>query len=228
MSSLVASVGEKGKNLHEDVVLVQSLLKSRGFDPGKIDGVCGTDTICAIRQFQGTFLAHPDGLIEPGRSTWQRLCGAEEGTPKPDWSGDSSKWPQEKKVKSMHPLLRSKVALVLEALGRRGFEPQVYYGWRSVKVQLQLYKAGHSRVKFSFHNAQKPDGTPNAYAADIIDRRFGWSDEAQSSGFWKALGQEAKKQGLIWGGDWPRFRDYAHVQLVGNDQLKRVKLQSGI
>lgn len=233
MERLAASVGKGGKNLQQDVALVQDLLKSRGCDPGPCDGVCGDNTVAAIRKFQLTFMPHPDGLIEPGKDTWVRLAGADaDVTPGPeggeDWSGESSQWSQEKKLKSMHPKLREKVIHLLAALQRRDFKPQIYYGWRSVKVQLDLYEQGYTKVKFSFHNAQKPDGTPNAHAADIVDCRYGWSEKAERSGFWKALGEEAKKQGLIWGGDWASFPDLAHVQLLPNEQLQKVKQQSGL
>jgi peptidoglycan L-alanyl-D-glutamate endopeptidase CwlK len=231
MSALVASVGEKGKNLQQDVLTIQTLLKSKGYDSGRVDGVCGPKTIAAIRKFQSTFLAAPDGLIEPNRASWMRLAspsGAPAKATLLQWGGDSAKWTQEKKLQSMHASLRPKVKAVLEALTKRGFQPKIFYGWRSVAVQLQLYKEGNSTVKFSFHNAQRPDGTPNSYAADVIDARYGWANEAETSGFWKALGEEAKQQGLYWGGDWASFRDWAHVQLVPNSELARVKQESGL
>jgi peptidoglycan L-alanyl-D-glutamate endopeptidase CwlK len=145
-----------------------------------------------------------------------------------DWSGDSSKWSQDKKIQSMHPDLRPKVQAVVAALQKRGFQAKIFFAWRSVAVQLEIFKKGHTKVKFSFHNAQKKDGTPNAYAADIIDGRYAWSAKAEKEGFWKALGEEAHAQGLYWGGDWKTFRDWAHVQLVENSQLGRVKKESGL
>jgi peptidoglycan L-alanyl-D-glutamate endopeptidase CwlK len=145
-----------------------------------------------------------------------------------DWTGDSSRWSQEKKLQSMHPDLRPKVSAVIAALQKRGFQAKIFFAWRSVAVQLQIFKKGHTKVKFSFHNAQKKDGTPNAYAADIIDARYAWSAKAETEGFWKALGEEAHAQSLYWGGDWKTFRDWAHVQLVENSQLGRVKKESGL
>lgn len=228
--TILGSVGERGTNSTNDVSLVQSLLKSKGFDPGRVDGICGSKTIGAIRKFQSSFLSHPDGLIEPGRLSWHKLISP--SSPRlpvlAQWSGDSAKWSQDKKLASLNPLLRPKVQAVLNALVKRGFKPKIFYGWRSVAVQLQLYREGNSKVKFSFHNAQKPDGTPNSYAADIVDERYGWEAQAQSSGFWKALGHEAKAQGLYWGGDWSGFRDWAHVQLLPNSDLARVKQESGL
>ena len=212
-------------------MLVQTLLKSKGYDPGPIDGICGRNTVKAIRAFQSTFLKNPDGVVEPNRKTWLKLSSTNSISTKPNlirWDGDSTQWSQDKKLQSMTPNLRPKVEAVLEALKQRAFNPTIFYGWRSVAVQLQLYNQGNSKVKFSFHNAQEPDGTPNSYAADIIDSRYGWSTQADTSGFWKALGEEAKKQSLHWGGDWASFRDWAHVQLVPSSQLSEIKKESGL
>lgn len=75
---------------------------------------------------------------------------------------------------------------------------------------------------------RKKDGTPNSYAADIIDKRWAWGKEAKTNGFWTALGEEAKKQGLVWGGNWKSFRDYAHIQGRQNSELSSVKRESGL
>lgn len=231
MIPLRGSVGVKGKNLRDDVLLIQQLLKSKGVNPGKVDGICGSKTIAALRDFQKRFMSAPDGLVEPGRTTWKKLSAVID---KPasskllQWSGDSSLWSQQKKLQSLNPLLRPKVEAVLVALKKRGYQPKVFFGWRSVARQLELYQQGNSKVKFSFHNAQRADGTPNSYAVDIIDSRYGWSPQAKGSGFWNALGEEAKKQSLYWGGDWASFRDWAHVQLVANSMLASVKKESGL
>jgi len=231
MAQLIGSVGDQGKNLRQDVELVQHLLKEQAYYKGRVDGICGSHTLAAIRSFQSKFLSRPDGLIDVGGRTWHHLIASTAVTVKPvllQWTGDSARWPEEKKILSMHPQLRPKVQKVLSALKDRGFQPKVFYGWRSVVVQLKIYAQGHTKVKFSFHNAQKPDGTPNSYAADIVDKRYGWEPGAKTSGFWKALGEEAKKQGLHWGGDWTSFPDEAHVQLVANSQLAHVKAESGL
>jgi hypothetical protein len=228
---ILDSVGAGGKNRNADVAVVQSLLNSKGFKTGVVDGVCGPKTVAAIRRFQATFTRLPDGLIEPRRTTWTKLVSSNKLVGAPylqQWTGDSSLWGQDKKLLSLRPDLRPKVQAVLAALAKRGFQPKIFFGWRSVAVQLEIFKKGRSKVRFSFHNAQRKDGTPNAYAADIVDARYAWSEQAASSGFWKALGEEAKAQNLVWGGDWASFRDWAHVQLVDNSQLGRVKAESGL
>jgi len=229
---ILEAVGDGAKNGSSDVKTVQTLLNSKGFQAGRVDGVCGQKTLAAIRAFQATFLSSPDGVVEPTKATWRHLVrpGATmpARAPLAKWAGDSARWPPDKKLESMHVDLRPKVTAVLAGLVKRGFQPKVHFGWRSVAAQLEIVKKGHSTVKFSFHNAQLKDGTPNSYAADIIDVRYAWSPAADAAGFWTALGEEAKAQALHWGGDWKTFKDVAHVQLVPNSELRRVKEESGL
>jgi peptidoglycan L-alanyl-D-glutamate endopeptidase CwlK len=233
MATLRDSVGAGAANRPEDVSAVQRLLQSAGFALDAIDGVCGAQTISAIKQFQSRFLAQPDGRVDPSGSTWLKLTANATGpAPAPagetDWSGDSSKWTQEKKLLSLEPSFRAKVQTVLGALLGNGFQPSIAYGWRSVAVQQQLVAEGKSKVKFSFHNSQLPDGTPYSYAADIVDTRWGWSDAAAENGYWEALGAVAKTAGLVWGGDWKTFPDVAHVQGRQNSELAAVRRESGL
>jgi hypothetical protein len=169
-----------------------------------------------------------DASYGGGAAQVERMTGASP-TPAPaEWSGDSSQWPEEKKLKSLDPQFRSKVVIVLAKLRDRAFKPKIVFAWRSVQVQEQLVRMGRSKVRFSFHNAQKPDGTPNAYAADVVDERWGWGPKAEANGFWHALGDEAKVLGLVWGGDWTTFKDVAHIQGRRNSELAAVKRESGL
>jgi hypothetical protein len=80
MASISQSVGRGGRNIRNDVALVQTKLAAAGCNPGPPDGVCGSHTIAAIIAFQARFLPRPDGLITPSGPTWQRL---DAGTPAP-------------------------------------------------------------------------------------------------------------------------------------------------
>jgi hypothetical protein len=245
MRVISASVGVGGVNNKSDVLTVQQLLKKAGKDPGKSDGVFGPRTKAAIIGYQSGFLIHPDGRIDPEGRTIRKLTAVKSGggaapvpprspsIPQPDsathesWTGDSSQWPQDKKLRSMAPSFRAKVEQVVAALKQRGLQPKIFYGWRSVAVQQKLFAAGKSTVKFSFHNGQTPGGVPYAWAADIVDARWGWK-EPDCMVFFKALGEEARKVGLVWGGDWEKFRDWAHIQGRQNSELSQVKRESGL
>lgn len=230
MKQLIASVGKDGKNYPNDVQLVRALLNDNigRITPLRIlneTGACDVLVIAAVECFQRRVLkmTPPDGLVDPGGRTFKRLS---ENHPGFEWSGDSSKWTLEKKLASMNPAFRSKASQLLQRLKGQGFRPKVFFAWRSVDVQRELKRQGRTKVDFSFHNATI--GTrPNAYAADIIDERYAWSSKPETKVFWDALGKEAKALGLVWGGDWKSFRDLAHVQLLPNSDLSRIREESG-
>lgn len=232
--TIAKSVGVQGSNLPPDVGIIQSLLNAAGATPRlAVDQRVGPRTIAAIQAYQAKFMKNPDGRIDPDGTTLKRLNGtaaprAKQPVEKTEWTGDSSLWSQEKKLLSMNPEMAKKVKAVLKTLEKESFKPKIFFGWRSVKVQLELYKSGNTTVKFSFHNAQTKQGVPNAFAADIIDSRWAWSDAAQTNGFWTSLGAAAKKEGLYWGGDWKNFKDWAHVQLYPNSDLGKIKIASGL
>jgi|10_taG_2_1085330.scaffolds.fasta_scaffold24183_3 hypothetical protein len=140
---------------------------------------------------------------------------------------DSSKWTQKKKLESMNKAFAQKVELIIKRLRVRGFQPKIFFGWRSLSAQRHLFNRGKSKLLFSFHTATLND-KPNSYAADIIDRRWGWTkgNVYQRESFWAALGEEARKEGLIWGGDWTGFKDLAHVQFYPNSKLSKIKKES--
>jgi peptidoglycan hydrolase-like protein with peptidoglycan-binding domain len=225
---ITASVGKGGTNRKADVKKIQSALNA--VYPSLalvVDGLCGPKTIRRIEKFQRRFMHHPDGRVDPGGRTLKRLNTAVPDL-RSEWSGDSAGWSQEKKLDSLDKRMRLRVEKVIEELKEEGFRPKIVYAWRSVTKQLELVEAGRSRVRFSFHNAQKKDGTPNAYAADIIDKRWAWNRAAEQNGFWEALGRLAKEQDLYWGGDWISFKDWAHVQYYPNYMLSEIKRESGI
>jgi hypothetical protein len=142
------------------------------------------------------------------------------------WGGNAAHWSQEKKLESMHPDLRPRMQGVVKGLVARGFQPMIFYGWRSVEVQLKKKKEHKSGVTFSFHNVTNKGGTPCSYAADIVDQRWNWEAPAKENGYWVALGAEAKANNLYWGGTWHK-PDWAHVQLVPNAQLKHLRRACG-
>ena len=226
--SISKSVGRGGVNTRADTREIQAALNA-GFPatPIAVDGLCGRNTIRRIERFQRRFMQNPDGRVDPGGRTLRRLNGIVPAR-SDNWHGDSSRWPQAKKIASLDTRMRPKVRRVLAALKEAGFQPKIVYAWRSVDVQRRLVQQGRSKVSFSFHNAQQTDGTPNAYAADVIDRRWAWSDAAEENGFWAALGQAAKTEDMYWGGDWRSFKDWAHIQFFPNSELAEVKRESGL
>lgn len=233
------SVGFGGSNQVEDVHQVQDYLNRNEAMPRLlIDGLCGTKTIASIRNFQSRFMISTDGRVDPGGRTQKELNKVVHSKTPPEikppvtrstfWDGDSSLWSHAKKLESLNAEFRDKVKTVLDELKNRQFKPKIFFAWRSVEVQLELLRNKRTKVKFSFHNAQRMDGSPHAYAVDIIDSRWAWGAAAQANGFWDALGDAARGNRLYWGGDWVTFKDWAHVQFFPNSDLERIRRESGI
>ncbi|MEY8712904.1 glycoside hydrolase family protein [Mangrovibacter phragmitis] len=75
MNSIKNSVGKGGTNNYNDVKEIQKLLRENGFPSLNIDGICGPNTIKAILTYQKHFYHYPDGVISPGKKTFQLLTG---------------------------------------------------------------------------------------------------------------------------------------------------------
>lgn len=78
--TITQSVGQRGANRPEDVIVVQTLLREANeeageahLDPGPADGNCTPRTIRAIEVFQARFSAHGDGRVDPNGRTLRNL-----------------------------------------------------------------------------------------------------------------------------------------------------------
>lgn len=126
----------------------------------------------------------------------------------------------ETKLKQVHPTLARKVKAIVKDLEGHGWKPYIGSGWRSIAEQKKIVERGDSTVYFSFHNATAENGLGCALAVDIVDSRYGWDSPKR---FWTHLGSSATSHGCTWGGSWRNFPDVAHVQLLPNSMLTKVK-----
>jgi len=131
----------------------------------------------------------------------------------------------QRQLAALNPVFRVRVEGVLAELSSKGWMPVVHSGVRSEKEQAELAKRGVGGTTSwhvaGHHQSRWVSGlgfTVRGYAADIIDRRYGWGGPAANHtfGFWTDLGVAAKRQGLEWGGAWTKGQhpgDVAHIQM---------------
>lgn len=74
--NISAPVGQKAPNRPEDVMIIQTLLRARGYMGVTDSGLCDPGTLAAIKEFQGGFLRKPDGVVDPGGTTWRALSAS--------------------------------------------------------------------------------------------------------------------------------------------------------
>lgn len=89
---------------------------------------------------------------------------------------------------------------VLDRLESQGFRPRIQEAWRSPEDQLKAVAAGHSKLKFGFHNVTGAGGAKEALACDILDDD---SPLAPSTRYLLALAAAARahamETGILWG-----------------------------
>ena len=116
-------------------------------------------------------------------------------------------------ISLMNEDFQPKIRAIINELQAAGWQAVVHESRRNKAQQEKKCRDGHSKTMCSKHMCDR--------AADIIDRRYAWNI-AKSHDFWKALGNAARKQGIVWGGDWKSFQDVAHVE-SGSCKLSDVR-----
>jgi hypothetical protein len=121
----------------------------------------------------------------------------------------------ETRLSKVHPELAKRVRLVADALKARGIEIHVVQGLRTFAEQDALFAQGRTTKGKKVTNARGGQSNHNfGLAVDVCPFKGGqpqWNDQKA----FKAIGQEAKKLGLEWGGDWVHIVDEPHIQLPG-------------
>lgn len=105
------------------------------------------------------------------------------------------------------PGFARKLENVFQRMRARGYQPLLWEGYRTQARASQLATAG-TGVDNSLHIL--------GAAADIVDGSAApnyWKGGDALTSFWVALGEEAERAGLTWGGRFSK-RDAPHVQAV--------------
>lgn len=100
------------------------------------------------------------------------------------------------------PGFAKKVEQLFQAMRKRGYKPLLWEGYRTPERAAMLAEKGTGIVD-SMHSY--------GAAVDIVDESTAPNYWTGAPGFWNALGEEAEKLGLTWGGRWKSV-DRPHVQ----------------
>ena len=114
---------------------------------------------------------------------------------------------------ALHPEMKRLTTQLIANMRRRGYESQVITTWRSPMSQLEKVYQGRSKARFGYHNFVDSNGQPASQAVDLVDSSAGYGPDnpddnltahRKAADYFKVLGQEAKKLGLSWGGDYEK------------------------
>jgi peptidoglycan L-alanyl-D-glutamate endopeptidase CwlK len=132
-------------------------------------------------------------------------------------------------VGELLPHLQWVVAALLAAWERDGLDARIIETYRSIERQDWLYASGRFRPGRRVTKVKGGDSMHNYRIAFdfavFIDGKPRWDVDTPKIGDqWRRAGQLAEALGLEWGGSWPTFPDWGHVQLTGgitNAQIKK-------
>ncbi|ANE47676.1 hypothetical protein SY83_16860 [Paenibacillus swuensis] len=123
---------------------------------------------------------------------------------------------------SLHPVVVQKKAELVQLAKTRNISILITDGFRSHSEQEELYEQGRTtpgpvvtkaRAGTSYHNY----GLAIDFALLTKEGKALWDTEADlnenGSSDWMEVVQLAKGLGFEWGGDWPHFPDYPHLQM---------------
>ena len=120
------------------------------------------------------------------------------------------------RLKKIHPELARRVRTLIDNLAKAGMQIEVVQGLRTFAEQDALFAQGRTKPGKVVTNARGGQSNHNyGLAVDVVpfnDNKPNW--DAPNS-IWVAIGAEAEKLGLEWGGNWKKFIDKPHIQMPG-------------
>lgn len=122
----------------------------------------------------------------------------------------------ETRLAKVHPELARRVRDLITALALQGHTVEVVQGLRTFAAQDALFAQGRTKPGPVVTQARGGQSNHNyGLAVDLCPFVNGKPDWNAKPAVWFAIGTEAVKQGLEWGGNWKKFIDKPHVQLGG-------------
>ena len=124
---------------------------------------------------------------------------------------------------SLHPILQQKIDALILRMKALNWIVDVQQGFRSFTDQQKLYDQGRRTPGKIVTNAKPGDSLHNyGLAADVVFKLNGyWAWDENLN--WNLLGEEGKKLGLTWGGDFKNLKDRPHFQYTNGLTLDRIK-----
>ena len=121
----------------------------------------------------------------------------------------------EKRLEKVHPELNKRIRNLITAFAERGTQVEVVQGLRTFAEQDALFAQGRTKPGPVVTNARGGQSNHNyGLAVDLCPFVNGKPDFSANSTF-VAIGAEAVKLGMEWGGNWKKLIDKPHVQLPG-------------
>ena len=130
-----------------------------------------------------------------------------------------------KQIEDLHPVVRELCKKHIDACAKRGIKIIVTSTLRDQEYQSKLYAQGRSVPGNIVTNMPLigPHGFGMAYdVVPVVDGQAVWNNNK----LWSVIGEEGKKLGFTWGGDWKSIVDKTHFEYTGG--LTAAQLRAGM
>lgn len=128
-----------------------------------------------------------------------------------------------RKIEDLHPVVQQLCNRHIAACKTRGVIIQVTNTLRDAEYQAYLYAQGRTRAGSIVTNMQQIGPHSFGLAYDVVPIVYGravWDNNK----LWAVAGEEGKKLGLTWGGDWKSIVDKPHFEYTGGMTAAQLRL----
>jgi peptidoglycan L-alanyl-D-glutamate endopeptidase CwlK len=190
------------KVLRDNVIAVQKLLNSRGYNVGYPDGWFGPMTRSALMRFQRDNGLYPEGILNP--RTRQKLFNP--------YSKDNYEYqPSSSAINSLNPIVAQQAQKFLELTKANNMDVRIRSAFRSWDEQDQLYTQGRSVPGSVITNARGGESYHNwGLAFDAAPFENGVLSNDLDK--YNQMGKLGEQVGLEWGGSFKDIVDLPHFQ----------------
>lgn len=128
----------------------------------------------------------------------------------------------DKRIATLHPLIRDKVRAFINAADKAGYKLRVTSGHRDYKEQQKLYDKGRKTPGPKVTNSKPGDSLHNfGLAVDVVEIKNGKA--LYDNPAWSKIAAIGKKHGFQWGGDWTSFKDMPHFEYKFGKTLAQIR-----
>lgn len=133
----------------------------------------------------------------------------------------------ETKINKLHPQFQDKVRrFIKKVYEQHQIKLRIVQGYRTYREQDELYAKGRTMPGSKVTNAKGGQSNHNfGLAIDVFpiwqDGRVHMEDDAENIRLLKLIAHVGIEEGLAWGGNWRKFKDYPHFELkVGKNMAQ--------
>jgi len=157
---------------------------------------------------------------------------AQSGAPKSTPPTEPLAFDPQQKLQLVHPELARRVRRLQQVLVGRGVPIRVTSGIRTFAEQDALYAQGRTTPGDIVTKARGGQSNHNfGLAVDVVPLVGGRPNWNVPLTTWQTIGEEGKRAGLSWGGDWKGFVDRPHLELpvgMSIQECLRIYQQGGL